>query len=192
MLPKCILQCLALTGAMSLAAVDVEAAPAPIGSYVVRETGVGPFDATVAFDVETLEKLLPAGSTVAPETVRIEGAADYTVLRVWKDKELLMELESNGDRKAPRVTGVTVFTPRIADEKGARIKARMKSLYRYGDRPDCIPGAGRYTGRIFCTATKSAHIIYVFGGEKPAKAGEMPPPAEYAKWRLKAIMWSAR
>lgn len=192
MVSKRILQCLSLMVAMSVATISAAVASAPLESYVVRETGVGPLDATVAFDVKVLEKLLPTEVKILPETVRIEGAANYTVLRVWKDKELLMELESNGDRKAPRVTGVTVFTPRIADEKGARIKARMKSLYHYGDRPDCIPGAGRYSGRIFCTATKSDHIIYVFGGEKPAKAGEMPPPAEYAKWRLKAIMWSAR
>lgn len=168
------------------------ATPARIDSYVVRETGLGPLNDKTPFETKTLEMLLPAGLTFRPEKVTLEGAAPYTVLRVWKGEELLMELESNGDRKDPHVTGITVFTRRIADAKGARVGARMKSLYRYGDRPDCIPGAGRYVGRIFCTAAKSDHIIYIFAGKRPAKAGEMPPPAEYAMWRLTAIMWSAR
>lgn len=163
----------------------------PLDTYVVRDTGVGPLDNKVSFDQASLAKLLPQGVTFSQKTIELEGAAPYTVLRVSKGKELLFEFESNGDRKKPRLTGITVFTRRIADARGARVNASLKSLYHYGETPDCIPGAGRYTGRIFCTVPKLDHLIYVFGGKKPAEAGVLPPPAEIANWRLIAIMWSA-
>lgn len=190
MLSKRILSCLVAVAATAFAATAALAGQ-PLESYVVRDAGVGPLDSKVPFDQAALAKILPQGVTFQPQIVELEGAAPYTVLRISKGKELLLELESNGDRKKPRVTGVTVFTPRIADARGARVKASLNSLYRYGEKPDCIPGAGRYTGRIFCTVPKLDHVIYIFGGKKPAEAGILPPPAEIAKWRLIAIMWSA-
>lgn len=190
MLSKSILSCLVAVAATAFSA-TVAFAVQPLDTYVVRDAGVGPLDNKVPFDQAELEKILPEGVTFQPQTVELEGAAPYTVLRVSRGKNLLLELESNGDRKKPRVTGVTVFTSRIADARGARVKARLSSLYHYGEKPDCIPGAGRYTGRIFCTVPKLDHVIYIFGGKKPAEDGVLPPPAEIANWRLIAIMWSA-
>ncbi|MEN6542524.1 DUF1131 family protein [Parvibaculum sp.] len=185
-----ILSCLVATTAAAFFATAALAVQ-PLDTYVVGDAGVGPLDNKVPFDQASLAKLLPQGVTFSRKTIELEGAAPYTVLRVSKGKELLFEFESNGDRKKPRLTGITVFTRRIADTRGARVNASLKSLYHYGETPDCIPGAGRYTGRIFCTVPKLDHLIYVFGGKKPAEAGVLPPPAEIANWRLIAIMWSA-
>lgn len=185
-----ILSCLVVASTIAFGATSALAVQ-PLDTYVVRDVGVGPLDNTVSFDQTSLAKILPQGVTFSPKTIELEGAAPYTVLRVSRGKELLLELESNGDRKKPRLTGVTVFTRRIPDARGARVNASLKSLYRYGENPDCIPGAGRYTGRIFCTVPKLDHLIYIFGAKKPAEAGVLPPPAEIANWRLIAIMWSA-
>lgn len=164
-------------------------AAGPVDQYAVREFGVGPLDASVPFEQGAVEGLLPAGVSVKWESVQFGKALPYPVMRVWDGPELLMELESYTPHN-PRLTGITVLTPRIADAQGARVGASLKSLYHYGDRPDCISGVGRFSGHAICHAPTSTHIFYVFGGKKPAAENTLPTWAKLAKWRLVAIMWS--
>lgn len=161
-----------------------------VDGYVVNENGVGPLDATTPLEPVAIEKRLPEGFSVRWESVQFGNAAPYPVLRVWDGGKVLMELESYTPHN-PQLTGITVLTPRIADERGARVGARMKSLYRYGDKPDCMPGVGRFSGAAICHAPSSAHVFYIFRGKKPAPENVVPAWDELAKSKLVAIMWSA-
>lgn len=161
-----------------------------VDSYVVHESGVGPLDASTPFEPAAVEKRLPEGFSVRWESVQFGNAAPYPVLRVWEGGKVLMELESYTPHN-PQLTGITVLTPRIADERGARVGAPMKSLYRYGNKPDCMPGVGRFSGAAICHAPGSAHVFYVFRGKKPAPQDAVPAWNELATWKLVALMWSA-
>ena len=163
--------------------VTVAIAPYAGGALKVSNDGVGPINASVAFDLATLKVLFPKAKVEQAFLHAGEGPAQ-PILNVAQDNTPLAEIGKSDDGD---IAYVRVEAGDVRGPKGEQLLAKWADL---GFTPDqCRAGAGREINMTICVRPDAPQVSYVFGVPGWTKAGLPSEEALKAKGQLNALIW---
>lgn len=163
--------------------VTVAIAPYAGGPLKVSNAGVGPINASVAFDLTTLKVLFPKAKVEQAFLHSGEGAAQ-PILNIEQDNTPLAEVGKTDDGD------IAYVRVEAGDARGPRDEQLLAKWGELGFTLDqCRAGAGREINMTICVRPDAPQVSYVFGVPGWTKAGLPSEAALKAKGQLNALIW---
>lgn len=169
--------------ASAKAPVQVAIAPYAGGPLKVTKDGVGPINASVAFDLATLKVLFPKAKVDQAFLHFGEGPAQ-SIINIEQDNVPLAEV---GKTDEGEIAYVRVNAGDARGPKDERLLAKWADLGFTVDQ--CRAGEGREINQTICVRPEAPTVSYVFG--VPGYTGKTVPPEATlkAKGQLNELVW---
>ena len=163
--------------------VQVTIAPYAGGPLKVTKDGVGPINATVAFDLATLKVLFPKAKVEQAFLHFGEGPAQ-PIINIEQDNVPLAEVGKNDEGE---IAYVRVNAGDTRGPKDEQLLAKWSDLGFTVDQ--CRAGEGREVNMTICVRPEAPTVSYVFG--VPGYTGKAVPPEATlkAKGQLNEFVW---
>lgn len=163
--------------------VQVAIAPYAGGPLKVTKDGVGPINATVAFDLATLKVLFPKAKVEQAFLHFGEGPAQ-PIINIEQDNVPLAEVGKNDEGE---IAYVRVNAGDARGPKDEQLLAKWADLGFTVDQ--CRAGEGREVNMTICVRPEAPTVSYVFG--VPGYIGKAVPPETTlkAKGQLNEFVW---
>lgn len=165
------------------APVTVAIAPYAGGPLKISNDGVGPINASVAFDLATLKVLFPKAKVEQVFLHAGEGPAQ-PIITIEQDSTPLAEIgkSDEGDIAYVRVEA--------GDARGPQDEQLLAKWTDLGFTPaQCRAGEGREINMTLCVRPEAPQVAYVFGVPGWTKPGLPPEHTLKAKGQLNALIW---
>lgn len=165
------------------APVHVAIAPYAGGPLKVTKDGVGPINASVAFDLATLKVLFPKAKVDQAFLHFGEGPAQ-PIINIEQDNVPLAEI---GKTDEGEIAYVRVAAGDVRGPNDERLLAKWADLGFTVDQ--CRAGEGREVNQTLCVRPEAPTVSYVFG--VPGYTGKAVPPEATlkAKGQLNELVW---
>nr|WP_295108872.1 DUF1131 family protein [uncultured Caulobacter sp.] len=163
--------------------VQVAIAPYAGGPLKVSKDGVGPINATVAFDLATLKVLFPKAKVEQAFLHFGEGPAQ-PIINVEQDNVPLAEIGKNDEGE------IAYVRVNAGDARGPKDEPLLAKWADLGFTVDqCRAGEGREVNMTICVRPEAPTVSYVFGA--PGYVGKAVPPEATlkAKGQLNELVW---
>ena len=136
-----------------------------IRPILITESGVGPITATTPFSIPVIAKLLPNLRVIAG--VSSTEGEEFPTIRVLDGETELFVINPNGSEKG--IGSIWVTNGKIVHNGKGRIGSLYSAIYGATISKECFPGGEESTGKVFCRASPSSHIRFVFIGESNSR-----------------------
>jgi len=165
------------------APVTIAIAPYAGGPLKVTKDGVGPINASTAFDLATLKALFPKARVDSAFLHFGQGPAQ-PIINVEQDNTPLAEI---GKTDEGEIAYVRVNAGDARGPKDERLLAKWADLGFTVDQ--CRAGEGREVNQTICVRPEAPTVSYVFG--VPGFTGQGVPPEAIlkAKGQLNELVW---
>lgn len=165
------------------APVQVAIAPYAGGPLKVSKDGVGPINATVAFDLATLKVLFPKAK-VDQAFLHFGEGPPQPIINIEQDNVPLAEVGKNDEGE---IAYVRVNAGDARGPKDEQLLAKWADLGFTVDQ--CRAGEGREVNMTICVRPEAPTVAYVFG--VPSYTGKAVPPEATlkAKGQLNEFVW---
>lgn len=163
--------------------VTVAIAPYAGGPLRVSNDGVGPINASVAFDLATLKVLFPKAKVEQAFLHTGEGTAQ-PIINIEQDNTPLAEI---GKSDEGDIAYVRVEAGEARGPQGEQLLAKWADLAFTPTQ--CRAGEGREINMTLCVRPETPQVSYVFGVPGWTKPGLPPEATLKAKGQLNALIW---
>jgi hypothetical protein len=165
------------------APVQVAIAPYTGGPLKVTRDGVGPINASVAFDLATLKVLFPKAK-VDNAFLHFGEGPPQPIINIEQDNVPLAEVGKNDEGE---IAYVRVNAGDTRGPKDEQLLAKWADLGFTADQ--CRAGEGREVNAVICVRPEAATVSYVFGVPGWTKGGVPPEATLKAKAQLNEFVW---
>jgi hypothetical protein len=169
--------------AASKGPVTVAIAPYAGGPLKIGKDGVGPINASTAFDLATLKALFPKAKVDSAFLHFSEGPAQ-PIITIEQDSVPLAEI---GKTDEGEIAYVRVAAGDARGPKDERLLAKWADLGFTVDQ--CRAGEGREVNAVICVRPEASTVSYVFGVPGWTQGGVPPEATLKAKGQLNELIW---
>lgn len=165
------------------APVQVAIAPYAGGPLKVSKDGVGPINATVAFDLATLKVLFPKAK-VDQAFLHFGEGPPQPIINIEQDNVPLAEVGKNDEGE------IAYVRVNAGDARGPKDEQLLAKWADLGFTVvQCRAGEGREVNMTICVRPEAPTVSYVFG--VPGYVGKAVPPEATlkAKGQLNEFVW---
>lgn len=163
--------------------VAVMVKPYTEGPLTVRAEGVGPINASTAFDLPTIKVLFPK-AVVAQAFLHFGAGPAQPIINVEQNQIPLMEISKgeDGDLGAIRLEG--------GDVRGPKDETLLTQWSALGlDIKTCRAGEGRDVNGVICVRPEAPNVQYLIGVPGWTRGGLPPVETLNAKGKLNGFVW---
>lgn len=163
--------------------VAVMVKPYTEGPLTVRAEGVGPINASTAFDLPTIKVLFPK-AVVAQAFLHFGTGPAQPIINVEQNQIPLMEIAKgeDGDLGSIRLEG--------GDVRGPKDETLLTQWSALGlDIKTCRAGEGRDVNGIICVRPEAPNVQYLIGVPGWTRGGLPPVETLNAKGQLNGFVW---
>lgn len=153
-------------------------------AIALTEKGVGPITSTTPFKITTIAKLFPTLRVVAG-TGSFEGF-QFPTIRVFDGKTELFIIGQGKREKT--IGGIAIKSDKVVYNGKGKIGSLYSDIYGDTVSDQCDPGAEDDTGKVFCRASPSSHIRFVFAPVSDSDA-VLPWTQALKRMRISEIGW---
>lgn len=164
--------------------VAVKITPYTAGPLQVAAAGVGPINASTAFDQPTIAALFPKAQ-VKSAFIHFGEGPPGPIITVEQDQVPVLEIGKGAEG------GIGEIRASGGDVRGPQGEALLAKWAELGFTPDqCRAGEGRTVNQVICVRPEAPSVFYVFGVPGWTKGG-MPDQATLkAKAQLNEFIWA--
>lgn len=153
------------------------------GPLTVRAEGVGPINASTAFDLPTLRALFPK-AVVEQAFLHLGSGPAQPIINVEQSQIPLMEISKGEDG------GLGSIRLEGGDVRGPRDETLLTTFSALDlDVRNCRAGEGRDVNGVVCVRPEAPNVSYLIGVPGWTKGGLPPVSTLNAKGQLNGLVW---